>query len=117
VSDRVTLPDDLILLLERLLVQSAGVKSTPDVTREQVDVLITRIAALTDALRGAAEDNTAKIASRMLIADLAAVTAQFRGRANELSEVLTRALDNLRKELDDAEQSESKGNIGALDEP
>jgi hypothetical protein len=93
-------PDDLILLLERVRLPSAGAKPSSDVTLEQLDALIARIASLTDALRGAAEDETAQLASRMLIGDLALVASQFRGRANDLVAALTRARDDLRVELE-----------------
>jgi len=105
VSDRAISPDDLILLLERVRLPSAGAKPSSDVTREQHDVLIARIDSLTDALRGAAADETARLASRMLIGDLGLVAAQFRGRANDLVAALTRARDDLRVELDKIDQS------------
>ena len=105
--DRTISPDALILLLERVHLPSAGAKSTSDVTLEQVDVLIARIASLTDALRGAAEDETAQLVARMLISDLSLVAAQFRGRANELVAALTRAREDIRAELDDTVQSGS----------
>jgi hypothetical protein len=107
VPDRAILPNDLILLLERLRLPPAGAKPTSDVTLEQVDVLIARIASLTEVLRGAAEDETAQLASRMLMSDLALVAAQFRGRANELVAALTRARDDICGELDDVGQSGS----------
>ncbi len=105
--DRTISPNDLILLLERVRLPSAGAKPTSDVTLEQVDALIARIASLTDALRGAADDETAQVASRILIGDLAMVAAQFRGRANELVAALTRAREDIRAELDDTVQSGS----------
>lgn len=107
--DRAISSNDLILLLERLRLPPAGAKPTSDVTLEQVDVLIARIASLTEALSGAAEDETAQLASRMLIGDLALVTAQFRARANELVAALTRARDGIRSEIDGAEQLGSQG--------
>ena len=105
--DRAISPDELILLLEGLRLPLAGEKPAPDVTLEQVDVLLARIASLTEALRGAEEDETAQLASRILIGDLALVTAQFRGRANELAEALTRARVDIRGELDNTAQSDS----------
>jgi C4-dicarboxylate-specific signal transduction histidine kinase len=114
VSDRAISPDDLILLLERVRLPSTGAKPSSDVTLEQVDALIARIASLTDALRGAADDKTAQLASRILIGDLAIVAAQFRGRANELVAELTRARDDLRGEVDDTGQS---GARDAADSP
>jgi hypothetical protein len=61
VPDRAILPGDLILLLERLPPACANL--TSDTTLEQVDVLRARIASLTEALRGAAEDETAQLAT------------------------------------------------------
>ena len=87
------------MLLERLRLPPAGAKPTSDVTLEQVDVLLARIASLTEALRGAAENETTRLASRILIGDLALVVAQFRGRANELTAALTRARDDIRAEI------------------
>jgi hypothetical protein len=107
VPDRAISPDELILLLERLRLPSAGEKHASDVTLEQVDVLLARIASLTEALRGAEKDETAQLTSRILIGDLAMVTAQFRGRANELVGALTRARDDIRGELDNIDQSGS----------
>jgi len=106
VPDPAIPPGDLILLLERLRLPPAGAKYTPEVTLDQADVLITRIAALTEVLRGAAADETAQLASRMLIGDLTLVAAQFRGRANELAAALTSARDDIRGELHDADQSD-----------
>ena len=103
--DRAISPEELILLLERLRRPSAGEKHAPDVTLEQVDVLLARIASLTEALRDAKEDETAQLTSRILIGDLALVTAQFRGRANELAGALSRARDDIRGELDNTDQS------------
>ena len=105
--DRAISPDELILLLERVRLPSAGEKHAPDVSLEQVDVLLARIASLTEALRGATEDETAQLTSRILIGDLALVTAQCRGRANELVGALTRARDDIRGELDNTAQSDS----------
>lgn len=97
--DRAISPGDLTVLLERLRLPPAGAKPTSDVTLEQVDVLLARIASLTEALRGAAENETTQLASRILIGDLALVAAQFRGRANELTAALTRASDDIRAEI------------------
>jgi hypothetical protein len=105
VSERAISPDDLILLLESVRLPSAGTKPSSDVTLDQVDALIARIGSLTDALRGAADDKTAQLASRLLIGDLAIVATQFRARANELVAELARARDDLRGELDTPGQS------------
>jgi hypothetical protein len=107
VPDRTISPDELILLLERLRLPSAGERHAPDVALEQVEVLFARIASLTEALRGATEDDIARLGGRMLIGDLALVTAQSRGRTNELVGALTRARDNIRGEIDSTDQSSS----------
>ncbi|MDA1183139.1 MAG: hypothetical protein O2930_00670 [Acidobacteria bacterium] len=106
-ADRAISSDDLVRLLEQRHLPPAGATHTADVTREQVDILIARIASLTEALRDAAEDDTARLASRMLLEDLALVVAQFRGRANELVDLLTRARDGIRSESDGPEPSVS----------
>lgn len=103
--DRAISPGDLTLLLERLRLPPAGAKPTSDVTLEQVDLLLARIASLTETLCGAAENETTRLASRILIGDLALVAAQFRGRANELTAALTRARDDTRAEIENTDPS------------
>lgn len=105
--DRAISSDDLVRLLEQRHLPPAGAKPTADVTREQVDGLVARIASLTEALRGAEDDETAQLASRMLLEDLALVVAQFRGRANELVDSLAHARDGIGREADGADQSVS----------
>ena len=101
--DRAISPNDLVQLLERAHPAPAGAKRTSDVTLEQVDILLARVASLTDALRGALEGEAVHLTGRLLISDLALVTAQFRGRTNELVAALARA----RGELDNAKRSGS----------
>ena len=95
---------DLSLVLQQLRLQQADGKSPSDVTQAQVELLLARIAALTDELRGAHPSETSGATARLLLADLAMAAAQFRGHANELGERLTRALDNARLALDDRGQ-------------
>jgi hypothetical protein len=95
--------DDLTALLERLRLQQAGPKFTSEVTRAQVDQALTRIASLTEALRSAEDSGTARLASRLLLSDLALVAAQFRAGVNEIGEPLTRALEDLRAGLEDTD--------------
>lgn len=89
------------MLLERLSLQQAGAKSPSEVTQAQVDLLLARIASLTDVLRTAESNDTTRLASRMLLSDLALVAAQFRGRANEIAESLTRVLEDIRTASDE----------------
>jgi hypothetical protein len=100
VIDRTFTADDLTALLERFRLQQAGAKSTSEVTQAQTDLLLGRIASLTDALRTAESGDTADLASRLLINDLALVAASLRARANEISASLTLALEGVRGELD-----------------
>ena len=97
--DRAISPDDLVRLLEQRHLPPGGAKHAEGVTHEQVDVLVARIASLTEALRGTRESQTAQLASRILLEDLALVVAQLRGRANELVESLTRAQDGIRESV------------------
>jgi hypothetical protein len=100
VPDRARPPDDLTALLERLKLQPAGAASLSEVSRAQLDLLLARIASLTDALRGAPSDETSRLAARLLLADLSSVAAQFRGRANDIAGALARALDGLSSDLE-----------------
>ena len=99
VADRASTTGELTALLERLRVQPAGANTPADVTRAQLDVLLARIGSLTDALRGAEPNETTRLASRLLINDLAAVAAQFRGDANAMRASLASALDGVANAL------------------
>ena len=91
----------LTAILQQLRLQRADGKLPPDVARAQVDLLLARVAALTGALRnGAQPDNQTSASMRLLLADLAMVTAQFRGHTNAVGEQLARALENARSALD-----------------
>lgn len=107
VPDRSPPSDDLTALLERLRLQPAGPASLSEVNRAQLDLLLARIASLTDALRGAPSDETSRLAARLLLADLGLVAAQFRGRANDIAGALTRALDGIRCGLESTEPTRS----------
>ena len=100
VPDPASRSNDLTVLLERLRRQSAGAASLPEVHQTQLDLLLARIASLTDALRGAPSDETSRLAARLLLADLSSVAAQFRGRANDIAGALARALDGLSSDLE-----------------
>ena len=91
--------DDLTQLLERLTVERAGAQSSVQAADAQVEMLCARITLLTDALRDAEASDAARLAARMLLADLAQVTAQFRGRTNSLRASLEAAVDEMRAAL------------------
>jgi hypothetical protein len=95
VPDRVSTPEELKALLERLRLQSAGPRTSPEVAQAQQDLLLARIAALTEAVRGSGRSDVATLASRLLLDDLALVIAQFRGEANGIHASLSGALDGL----------------------
>ena len=86
--------DDLTTLLERFRLQEGGAKSTAEVTEAQLDVVLARIAALTEALRKAEDDEVTRLASRILLGDLAIVAAHFRARTNDITVSLSRVLED-----------------------
>lgn len=100
--------DDLTALLERLRLQPAGAAPLSEVNQAQLDLLLARIASLTEALRGAQSDATSRPAARLLVADLGLVAAQFRGRANDIANALTRALDGIRDGLESTDPARSR---------
>ena len=85
--------DDATALIERLTMLPAGLKSASD--SMQADLLFARVASLTDALRGAGSNETARLAARLLLADLCLVSTRFRGQTTALDDMLTRAHDGL----------------------
>lgn len=87
--------ENLAALLERLRLQPAGARTPSDVSQVQLDFLLARIGSLTDALRGSGWDEASRVASRLLLSDLALVAAQFRGDANAISESLSKASEGL----------------------
>lgn len=100
-AERASAAHDLTSLLQQLRLSQADGKSPSEVTQAQVELLLARIASLTDVLRGAAESSgTFRVAARLLLADLAMVAAQFRGNTNARGERLTRALDEARLALE-----------------
>ena len=85
----------LSAVLQQLRLQHADRKSPSEVTQAEIDLLLARIASLSETLGGAAQSTeTFRIAARLLLADVAMVTAHFRGSTNMLSERLTRALED-----------------------
>ena len=99
-TQRASPVDDLTAVLERLRLHQAGARSPSEVTQAQVELLLARIASLTDTLRGTEWNDASRAAARLLLADLAMVEAQFRGNANAIGERLTGTLENVRRILE-----------------
>jgi hypothetical protein len=91
--------DDLTRLLERLGVERSQAQMPAQAGEAQVEILVARITLLTEALRGAEASDTARLAARMLLADLAQVTAQLRGRTNGIRASLATAAEDMRAAL------------------
>ena len=91
--------DELTGLLERFPLDRAGGRTSEDMSDAHVQHLLKRIAAVTDAIRGLESSETTRLASRVLLDDLATVAAQFRGRANGAGASLAKALDALQHVL------------------
>jgi hypothetical protein len=100
VPDRASSTGDLTALLQQLRLQDPGGKSPSEVHQAQIDLLLARIASLTDTLRTADWNDTSRTAARLLLADLAMVTAQLRGRATATSETLATTLEKVRADLE-----------------
>jgi hypothetical protein len=96
VPNRALTPDELTPLLERFRPERARGKTPSEISDAEVQLLLARIAALTDALHDAEPNETARLASRILLSDLAVLAAQFRGRANAMRTSLAKALEELR---------------------
>ena len=99
VSDREGTPDELTELLERSPLDRAGGRTLEETTEAQVQLLLARLARLTDVLRGAEPNATTRLAARMLLTDLTAIAAHFRGRANLMRSSLAQARAHLRESL------------------
>ena len=99
-AERSSQIDGLTAVLQRLRPHQAGTQSPSEVTQAQVELLMVRIASLTEALRGAESNESSRNAARLLLADVAMVASQFRGNTNALDERLTRALENARLALE-----------------
>ena len=87
--------DELNALLERFALDRAGSRPAEAMTEAQIQHLLARATALTDALRDAEHSTAAQLASRLLLEDLAVIAAHFRGRANSMKPVLSKALADL----------------------
>ena len=92
-------------ILQQLRLQQAGSKTSSESTRTQIELLLTRIGSLTDALRSAPSGEASDAATRLLLADLAMVAAQFRGRTGELGERLAHALERTRLALEGSDKA------------
>ncbi|MGH9723005.1 MAG: hypothetical protein ACRD8O_22570 [Bryobacteraceae bacterium] len=90
---------ELAGLLERFPLERAGGRTFEEIADAHVQLLLARIAALTDLLRGAEPNETTHLASRLLLSDLTIVAAHFRGRANVMRPSLAKALAQLRESL------------------
>jgi hypothetical protein len=97
VPSRTLTLDELVELLERFRQEPAGSKTAPEIAESQLQLLLARIKALTDALRDAESNEAARLAARIVVSDLDAVADQFRGRANTMRAALARALADLRE--------------------
>jgi hypothetical protein len=97
VSPREFTLNELTDLLERFRPGRAAGKAAPaEITEAQVQLLFARVAALTDALRGAESNEAARLAMRVALNDLATIAAQFRGRTNMMRAALAKALADVR---------------------
>jgi hypothetical protein len=97
VSPREFTLNELTDLLERFRPERAAGKAAPaEITEAQVQLLFARVAALTDALRGAESNEAARLAMRVALNDLATIADQFRGRTNMMRAALAKALADVR---------------------
>ena len=91
----------LSAVLQQLPLQHADRKSPSEVTQAEIELLLARVASLSETLGGATQSTeTFRTAARLLLADVAMVTAHFRGDSNTLSERLTRALEDAQLALE-----------------
>jgi hypothetical protein len=89
-------PEALVALLERFPLEDAIGKPRPEATDAHLQLLLARIGALTDAIRASGADDSARLAWRLMLNDLAACAAQFRARTNDLRPAVAQALEELR---------------------
>ena len=91
--------EGLTQLLERLSVARGGTLTPAQAADDQVEALCARITLLTEALRDVEPGEAARLASRLLLTDLAQVTALFRARANGIGASLDAAVEQMRSPL------------------
>jgi hypothetical protein len=84
-------------------------KASSEIAEVQIQLLLTRVAALTDALRGAESNDTTRLASRIVLNDLAVVAGQFRARANTMRPVLAKSIADLREARSEVLKAISSG--------
>ena len=96
---------DLASVLQQLRLQRPGASSPVEATQAQIELLLTRIASLTEALRGEAPNGSSPEMARLLLADLSMVAAQFRGNTTAVGDRLTRVLDDVRAALERTSES------------
>ena len=99
-ADQTLTVHELTARLEQLALQRASAKTPAEAAGAQVDFLIARMTLLIGVLRCAEANDATRLASRMLIADLAQVAAQFRASTNAISGSLSTVLDDLRGALE-----------------
>jgi hypothetical protein len=99
--------DELTSLLERCSSAHAGRQRAATAGQPHVELLVARIAALTEALRDADSNEVTRLAERMLVADLALTAEQFRAGASAIGSSLAAALDTLRDTLEQLERRTS----------
>jgi hypothetical protein len=99
--------NELTDLLERFRPERAGGKTPSEITEAQIQLLLARISALTDALRGAEANEPARLAMRVALNDLGTIAGHFRARTNTMRDALAKALADLRDARSEA--PEAKG--------
>lgn len=96
-ADTPLTPASLADTLERLQLRPPAVQTVQAAAQGQVELACARIAALTELLRGdTAWTETTRLTARLLLAELGAVSAQFRAGATESAASLTAAMDSIR---------------------
>ena len=93
-------------LLDRFPPERPGLRAVEEIAEAQAQLQAARIAALTDMLHGAEAGDIARLASRILLGDLAAVAARVRGRSNAMRPSLAKALADLRDVRHESADSE-----------
>ena len=86
-------PSDLAALLERFRLRPQEVPTVAVAGQAQLDLALARIKALTELLRAGEPGDDARVAERLLLADLGLVSAWLRGQANETAAALAHVLD------------------------
>jgi hypothetical protein len=107
--------DELTELIARFPLERSGTRTLEEITEAQVQQLFGRLEALTRLLRGTSSNETTRLASRMLLHDLTAVAAHFRGRSNVLGTSLASARTQLGEALAACDAAEARSS-GTRDE-